>query len=93
MFAWRDSISDRSAPHASADRGSWRTTTSTSPPRRQVVISSSLIPGMSRSPTRSVSAISDSGMPNSRSMSCVKSLASPTAARNSSVSTAARHMD
>ena len=39
VSAWRSAISDSSADHASAAAGSWRTTTSTSPRRRQVVIS------------------------------------------------------
>ena len=71
VAACRRSIRPSSAVHAASDAGSWRTTTSTSPRRRQVVISRSSKPSISASAARSVSAISDSGIPNSRSIDCV----------------------
>ena len=70
MRLWRSPISASRARHTGSAAGSQRVTTSTSARRRQVVISSVSKPSISASATRSVSAISDSGMPNSRSVCC-----------------------
>ena len=68
--SWRSAIRSRTASQAGWAAGSQRVTTSTSARRRHVVISSPANPSTDASATRSVSAISDSGIPNRRSVCC-----------------------
>ena len=76
----------RTRRRPAAPAGSKRVTTSTSPRRRQVVISSASRSMPRSSARRSVSAISDSGIPNSRSISlAVARCAPPSRGRNASV--------
>ncbi len=78
--------------YTAASAGSYRVTTSTSPRRRHVVTSSrsSSIPASTAA--RSVAAISDSGIPNRRSVARRYSAAPASAARTSGVSTATDHI-
>jgi hypothetical protein len=70
VSACRARTTSSNAAYAGAAAGSKRVTTSSSPRRRQVVISSSSRPATDTSAARSVSAISDSGIPYSRSVRC-----------------------